>query len=388
MIRESNSAAVVAHKFRAIYGEQPRVFRAPGRVNIIGEHTDYNQGFVLPVAISRFTYAAIRPRGDRRLRVASLNYPDKAETTLDQLRPRRHWSDYVFGIAAMLTSSGYEISGADLLVSTDIPIGAGLSSSAAVEVSTALAFASLMPRRPDAAELALVAQKAESEFVGMKCGIMDQFIGTFGKRGNALRLDCRSLEWQLVPLPPGYAIVVCNTGVKHELAASEYNQRRAECEEGVKLLQRCQPEIRSVRDITAETLDMHVADLPEPVLRRCRHVVSENARVLEAQAALTRGDMGRVRSLLAQSHASLRDQYEVSCPELDSMVEIAAEAPGFASGRMTGGGFGGCTVNFVEAAAAEEFRPFVLERYAARWPQRHGEAYVVESADGGCELVA
>jgi galactokinase len=384
---ERQPGLAVAAEFKRRFGSTPRLFRAPGRVNIIGEHTDYNLGFVLPVAISRFTYAAIHPRNDTRLRVASLNAPDAAEADLGSLAPHRHWSDYVFGVAQKLRDTGFCLHGADLLVSTEIPVGAGLSSSAAIEIASALALLSTADQRLSAEHLAALAQSAENEFVGMKCGIMDQSISILGREGFALLLDCRSLQGQLVALPEKYSVVICNTGVKHELAASEYNQRRSECEEGVRLLRRVLPGISSLRDVDSAALLTHAGLLPPAILRRCRHVVYENERVLDTRGALEHREMRRVSELLAASHASLRDDYEVSCPELDTMVAVAAAAPGFAGGRMTGGGFGGCTVNFVRSDQAEAFRQNVLAGYARRCPQRHGEAYVVDSANGGEEIL-
>jgi galactokinase len=318
--------------------------------------------------------------------VGSLNVAGAAETELGHLAARRDWSDYVVGVAAMLEAEGVPLRGADLLVSTEIPLGAGLSSSAALEVASALAFLSITDQRLAPDSLAKLAQKAENDFVGMKCGIMDQAISVMGRKQHALLLDCHSLETQLVPLPSGYSLVICNTGVKHELAASEYNQRRAECEEAVRLLRRALPGISSLRDLDCAALNAHAGLMPARLLRRCRHVVSENERVLAARDALERGDIANVAQLLAASHASLRDDYEVSCPELDSMVEIAEQAPGFAGGRMTGGGFGGCTVNFVQSAHASSFRDYVLTEYKRKWPQLEADAYVVQSANGGQEI--
>ena len=376
----------IVHAFREKFGRAPRLFRAPGRVNLIGEHTDYNDGFVMPVAISRFTYAAVAPRADRKLTLASLDFEGSITADLDQLQPVGNWADYVLGVAAALEAEGSRLSGADLLVSTEVPIGAGLSSSAALETVAGLAMSSLAGNdRPDRVRLALAGQKAEHTFVGMMCGIMDQFISALGQTGHALLIDCRSLEWERVHIPEGCVLGICNTGVKHELASSEYNQRRQECEEGVRILRTQLPSVTSLRDVSLTEFERHAHLLPDAVLRRCRHVISENQRVLDAREAMRHNDFTRLWELLAESHISLRDDFEVSCPELDTMVEISASAPGFIAGRMTGGGFGGCTVNLVETSQAERFARYMVEHYKQHyaWP---AEVYLAQSADGAQEL--
>jgi galactokinase len=361
--------AEFAEAFRSLYGGSPRIYRAPGRVNLIGEHTDYSQGLVMPAAIGFSTWVAIAPRNDRRVLVRSENFSETVELDLDQPPERGggHWSDYPFGVAIKLEQAGRHLRGANLLVRGEVPIGSGLSSSAAIEVATGFALLELADdgaKAPiDRLELAQLCQRAENEFVGMRCGLMDQFISCCGQAGHALMLDCRTLDYQLLPLPESVKLVVCNTMVKHELAASEYNARRAECEEAVSLLARDLPDIQSLRDVAIADLERVAGGLPEVIRKRSRHVTSENARVLAAAAALLRADLQTFGRLMRESHRSLRDDYEVSCKELDLMVEIAGQAAGVFGARMTGGGFGGCTINLVATDSVASFKQFVTESY-------------------------
>jgi galactokinase len=288
-------------------------------------------------------------------------------------------------VALQLIHAGHRITGANLLIHGDVPIGAGLSSSASIEIATALALASLNDLQIARVELALTCQRAENEFVGARCGIMDQFVSANARAGHALLLDCRSLRFELVPLPAGITMVICNTMVKHQLSGGEYNQRRAQCEEGVRVLQRALPEVRALRDISAADLDHHRSELEPLIFRRCRHVVSENERVLRTAEALRARDLEAVGRYMAESHRSLRDGYEVSCPELDAMVEIANQQPGLVGARMTGGGFGGCTVNLVRDEAVDDFQSAVTREYAVRIG-RNAEVYVTQAADGAEEL--
>jgi galactokinase len=375
--------AELAQTFREIYGGQPRVYRAPGRVNLIGEHTDYNEGLVMPAAIDFSTSVAIDARDDRRIVVRSANFSETAELDLDQspAHGRGHWSDYPFGVAIKLEAAGQKLRGANILVRGDLPIGSGLSSSAAIEVATGLALLELADTAIDRLELVKLCQKAENEFVGMRCGLMDQFISCFGQTGHALILDCRSLDYQLLPLPRSVKLVVCNTMVKHELAASEYNARRAECEEGVRLLAHQFAAVQSLRDVTMDNLERVKSELPEVVHRRCRHVVSENVRVAAASEALQREDLEAFGRLMGESHRSLRDDYEVSCKELDLMVDLASKADGLVGARMTGGGFGGCTVNLVESDSVDSFAEAVAKGYA-KATGREPEIYVCSPAQG------
>jgi len=365
----------VAAFFRRRYGRAARLFRAPGRVNLIGEHTDYNDGFVMPAAIDLQTVVAAAPRQDRRVRLASANVAGTIELDLDNLDPlpRNHWSDYVRGVALMLERAGVRLRGADLLVGTSIPIGGGLSSSAALEVAAGQALLTLAAAPVELRALALACQRAENEVVGNRCGIMDQFIACFGEAGRAVLLDCRSLEHRALPLPDDVRVVVCDTLVRHQLAGSEYNARRADCEEGVRRLAIGRGEVRALRDLTLEDLERG-ADLPPVMLRRCRHVIGENARVLDAAAVLDRGDLAGFGLLMSASHRSLRDDYEVSSRELDLLVELATPVQGVYGTRMTGGGFGGCTVTLVRADGVHSLVEIVTAGYreaTGRTPQVH-----------------
>ena len=368
---------------------ESRVFRAPGRVNLIGEHTDYNDGFVMPVAINFSTWVAVAPRADRTLSVFSENFQEEVSFDLDDPapQPRRHWSDYVRGVAWALEQSGYRLRGAQLQIRGDVPIGAGLSSSASIEVATAFALLSHSGFEVQRVELARLCQRAENDFVGMRCGIMDQFISCQGEKGKALLLDCRSLEYRLLPLPENVRLVICNTMVKHELAAGEYNKRRAECEEGVRHLAQRLNDVSALRDVTMSQLESAGQDLPEVIYRRCRHVISENGRVLQAQDALLKGDLLEFGRLMNESHSSLRDDYEVSCKELDLMVELANECQGVIGARMTGGGFGGCTVNLVADESTEEFERQIKSNYKATIGI-NPEVYVCHAAEGVKEIAS
>src|SRR5215216_5392168 len=342
-----------------------RLFRAPGRVNLIGEHTDYNDGFVMPVALGFSTWAKVSPREDRRLQICSENYSDEVEVDLDDqhIAPRRRWSDYPVGVAVMLERAGYRLKGARIELRGEVPIGSGLSSSAAIEVATACALVANSGLHIDERELARLCQRAENEFVGARVGIMDQFISLFGQAHKALLLDCRSLEFRLLPFPDNVRLIICNTMVKHELASSAYNERREQCEAGVKYLARFYSHVTALRDVTLEQLEQHRDGLPEVVYRRCRHVITENARVLAAGEALEQGDLKRFGELMAESHVSLRDDYEVSAKELDLMVELAQKVDGVYGARMTGGGFGGSTVNLVATDRVGQFKQSVAEEY-------------------------
>src|ERR1043165_7982591 len=319
-----------------------RLFRAPGRVNLIGEHTDYNDGFVMPVALDISTWARVSSRDDRRLQIYSENFDEQVEVDLDdaQLTAHKHWSDYPIGVVVMLERAGHRLHGARLEIRGEVPIGSGLGSSAAIEVATACALVANSGLEIDKRELARLCRQAENEFVGARVGIMDQFVSLFGQAQHALLLDCRSLEFKLLPLPDNVRLIICNTMVKHELAASAYNERRAQCEEGVRLLSVFYPNVRALRDVSMEQLEQHRSELPEVIYRRCRHVVTENSRVIEAGEALERHDLERFGKLMAESHVSLRDDYEVSADELDLMVEIAQKIDGVYGARRTGRGFG------------------------------------------------
>jgi galactokinase len=384
MIEPSQMAA----RFNELYGTWPRLFHAPGRVNLIGEHTDYNDGFVLPMAINQGTIAAIARRPDRILRARSFNLKESVELDLDRLGPGRRgtWQDYVEGVAAALTEHNIVLCGADIAVQSDIPIGSGLSSSAALEISLAKALVSISNAAIDSLSLALVGQTAEHRHVGTRCGIMDQFTAVHALKEHAILLDCRSLEAKLIPLNlSDCSIVICDSGVRHQLAASEYNRRRQDCDRGVQLLRGALPHVRALRDVSLSELEAHRSLLPEPVPRRCSHVIRENSRTLKAADCLAQGDRVALGHLMAESHRSLRDDYEVSCPELDHLVEIAENQTGVFGSRMTGGGFGGCTVNVVESSRLPSFRDKISREYRARFKLTPNVS-VVEASGGAGEI--
>jgi galactokinase len=364
MDREAVRAA-----FRAATGHEADIVAfAPGRVNLIGEHTDYNEGFVLPAAIDRgVAVAARRAPGDSfTLHALDLG----ARCAFSRLRPERDpahpWADYFKGVVRALASRGLDVPACEAAITGDLPRGAGLSSSAAYEVATLVALRALGALPLSSLDVAKLAQEAENQFVGVACGIMDQMASTFGAPGHALLLDCRSLAHQAVEIPPGLKIVVVNTGVHHALASSEYNRRRAECEEGVRILSSLRAGLRSLRDVEPEDEARFFSKLPPVVRQRCRHVVSENARVLAMVTALRAGDTTRLKTLMAASHFSLRDDYQVSCPELDVLVDLALAHPACRGARLTGAGFGGSTVNLVDAAAVASFSEVVAAGYQAR----------------------
>jgi galactokinase len=387
--RPANRLEAIAAAFRDRFGRPPAgLSEAPGRVNLIGEHTDYNQGFVLPVAIDRTIAVAFAPRDDGRVRAHSLDFDQEDDFPLSDISRVEgdSWANYLRGVALVLQEAGHPLTGLDLVMQGDVPIGAGLSSSAALEVATLGAFAAASGLALDDREKALLAQRAENEFVGVACGVMDQMAAVFGRADHALRIDCRSLETETVPLnleAHGLGIVVANTGVRRALTASAYNQRRQECTRAVELLfvllRGRRP--RSLRDITLRDLTINGRFLPEDLLRRARHVVSENARVLAAVDALQRGDLAEVGRLFHASHESLAHDYEVSSSELDLMVELACSLEGVMASRMTGAGFGGCTVNLVRADAVDAFRQEVIEPYRAR-TGLPAEMYVCRAVDG------
>src|ERR1043166_9147634 len=364
-----------------------RLFRAPGRVNLIGEHTDYNDGFVMPVALDISTWARVSSRDDRRVQIYSENFDEQVEVDLDdaQLTAHKHWSDYPIGVVVMLEWAGHRLHGARLEIRGEVPIGSGLSSSAAIEVATACALVTNSGLEIDKRELARLCRQAENEFVGARVGIMDQFVSLFGQAQHALLLDCRCLKLKLLPLPVNFCLIMCNTMVKHELASSAYNQRREQCEAGVKHLAQFLPHVKALRDVSIEQLEQYRAVLSEVVYRRCRHVITENARVLAAGDALERSDLHQFGKLMAESHQSLRDDYEVSSDELDLMVELAKTVEGVYGARMTGGGFGGSTINLVAEEHAEEFQETVAHEYL-RITKLKPEIYVCSAAKGAAEV--
>ncbi len=369
--------AAVLSAFRERYHAEPAlVARAPGRVNLIGEHTDYNDGFVLPMAIDRAVWLAVRPRTDRTVDLYSIDFGE--DDTFD-LRTREAssggWIRYVQAMALVLAEE-YELTGCEGVIAGDVPIGAGLSSSAAIELAAARAFASLNHIPWDAPRMALRAQRAENVWVGVNCGIMDQMISASGQAGHALLLDCRTLDTRQVSLPGDAAFVVLDTATRRGLVDSAYNERRASCHAAAQLLG-----VPALRDVDSAEFGARAARLPELMRKRARHVVTENERTLAAADALAAGDLERMGRLMDESHASLRDDFEVSSRELDGIVEIARQQPGCYGARMTGAGFGGCAVALVEQAHLPTFTAEVAAAYRAAY-ELQPNVYVCAAADG------
>ena len=341
------------------------------------------------MAINFSTWVTLTPLEERILDIFSENFDEQVEFDLidPNPEPRGHWSDYVIGVAVMLQRAGYALSGARLQIRGEVPVGSGLSSSAALEVATACALVANSGHDIDRVELARLCRQGENEFVGARVGIMDQFVSLHGQAKRALLLDCRSLEYKLLPLSEDAQVVVCDTMVKHELASSEYNQRRAECEAGVKHLAASLPNVTALRDVTLEQLEKYGKDLTDVIFRRCRHVITENARVLEAGEALQNKNLKAFGELMSESHRSLRDDYEVSSRESDLMVELAIEVAGVYGARMTGGGFGGCTVNLVAKDKVSEFERRIASGYEETTKLKP-EIFLCEPADGAGEVTS
>ena len=373
----------VTSAFQARFAHRPAiVVRAPGRVNLLGGHTDYNEGYVLPVAVDRAAWVAAAAIDAREVRVRALDLGGDAIFPLDVIPPSDGgWADYLRGIAWALQKRGLMLVGMEAVLTSDVPVGAGLSSSAAVEVAFAYAWQQLSDFQLDQRDLALVCQQAENGYVGVKCGIMDQMTSALGAEGYALLLDCRTLEAEPVPLPADVTIVVVDTGVRRRLATSEYNVRRAQCEQAVRTLREHLPGIRALRDVSLDDLKRLRAHLPEVIYRRALHAITGNMRVLLAAAALWRGDVVTVGALMKACHASLRDYYEVSSPELDRLAEAACEVAGCYGARLTGAGFGGCIVALVAADAVPDFEAHVSAVYEAAFGHRP-VVYVCRSANG------
>jgi galactokinase len=379
----------ISEAFARRFGRSARLFRAPGRINLIGEHTDYNDGFSLPFAIDRETVAAVAPRDDRLIRVFSSDLDDETVVDLDAREvPDAAWARYVAGVAFVLEEQGARLRGVDMSITGDVPLGAGLSSSASLEVAAGLALLRVSNAGDlDGMVLARAGQAAEHRFVGTMCGIMDQMASRFARAGSALLIDFASLDVEHVPLDLGdHRLVACDSRVHHELASSEYNSRRRECEEAVSRLAAKGLEVRSLRDVTPAMLDEHASDLPGALLARARHVVTENARTLAAAEALRGGDVVELGRLMTASHRSLQLDYEVSCDELDLLVDVALSLDGVLGARMTGGGFGGSTINLVRRDKLDSFPLEIGSRYLEA-TGREPRVFEVRAAAGAAEIV-
>jgi galactokinase len=349
------------------FGREPKLFRAPGRVNIIGGHTDYNEGFVLPTTTGLHTWVAIAPRADRTLRAYACKFDSIEEIDLDRIERigDAQWCEYVKGVASVFEGAGYPLCGADIVIDGDIPMGGGLSSSASLEVVLAFALLDCAGVAIDRGELAQLCQRAETDFVGARCGIMDQYVISRCANDRAMMLDCRSLEFHSVALPADARFLVVDTGVSHRLPVGEYNSRREECEKAVALLASEIPQLGALRDLDLAQLEDKKKLLDDRHYRRCRHIVSEIQRVKDAYAALQRGDVLQLGKLITASHVSLRDDYEISCAELDALVAIMNACPEVYGSRLVGGGFGGCVVCLVDSSHLDQVMDKVRTEYGA-----------------------
>ena len=364
------------------FSGEARPFSAPARVNLIGEHTDYTGGFVLPMAIGFRTIAIISRRDDKKAVLRSLNFGEEVEFELSaDVRPTGKWSDYPMGVLWSLREKGVEVPPFSLTVHGDVPLGSGLSSSASIEVATAMAMLHLAKRTLPGEEIALLCQRAENAYVGANCGIMDQFVITNAVAHRALLLDCRSLKYELLPLPESVRVVVVNSMVQHSVASGEYGGRRQDVERGQAVLHRRNSSIELLRDASLEDLEAARADMDDAAYRRCRHILSENGRVMAVKGALAKGNMPEVGRILNEAHESVREDFEASCPEVDVLVDLAQKLPGCYGARITGGGFGGCTVNLVEEAHAETFAKEIARGYQAA-VGIEPQVYICEAVDG------
>ncbi|WP_119070940.1 galactokinase [Aggregatilinea lenta] len=358
----------VAQAFAERFGAAPALWaRAPGRVDLMGSHTDYNLGYVMTATVDRDTWIAARPRADRQVRIGSLNVASSAAFSLDMIEhdDDAPWTNYVRGVAVALQEAGYALRGFDGLVHSTVPFSSGLSSSAAIEMAAAVVFAAVSGFDLDPVQMALIGQRAENHFVGVNSGILDQYSSALGQSGSALLLDCRTLTHRAVPLNPSLQMVICDTRAARNLTGTEYDERRAQCEHGVRLLQRAYPAIEALRDVSLEQLAAHCDALPEVVARRCRFIIEENRRVLDLARALPVGDRVRLAKLYADSYAGARDLYEIGAPSMAAMMDAMLAAPGVIGARQAGAGFGGCMIALVECEQVVAFSAAVERTYAA-----------------------
>src|SRR5579862_6259617 len=376
----------IREQFFSHYKKRALVFAAPGRVNLIGEHTDYNQGVVLPGAVDKRIYVAIANNDDHRLNVYANQYHEQFSFPLQNIKPVKGWATYLLGMIFNLQQQGFSITGIDVMIDGDVPLGAGMSSSAAVCSAFGFALNEIFELGLSRMELALLGQKTEHNFAGVQCGIMDEFASLHGKAGQVMKLDCRSLEYEYIPFDfPDYKIVLVNTMVSHSLASTQYNVRRKQCEEGVAIFKGFYPEINSLRDVTVGQLEQHKKDLPETLFKRCGFIIQENLRVLRACAALKKGDIFSFGEIMITAHEGLSKCYEVSCAESDFLVDKAKGFDGVAGARQMGGGFGGCIINLVRNDALPAFTEFVKQAYDKQF-NKIPEVYITQIEEGAKEL--
>lgn len=378
----------ISEEFEKLYGRPPSIWvRAPGRVDLMGSHTDYNMGFVMTMTIDRDTWIAASPREDNQVAIHSCNIPGGALFSLDDIQydDAVSWSNYVRGVAVVMQASGYELRGFDALVHSSIPFGSGLSSSAAIEMATALLFGRLSGLELEPVEMALIGQKAENEFVGVSTGILDQYSSAMGQDGRAILLDCRQLSSEIVPMNPGLQVVICNTKAERNLTGTEYDERRAQCEEGVRLLQQFYPEITALRDVTPAMFAQHRETLPELIAKRCQFIIEENQRVLDLAQALPEGLPDTLQTLFASSYSGARDLFEIGAPAMQAMMLAMTTAPGVVAARQAGAGFGGSMVALVEDGFVEPFTKHVASVYQQATGIQ-AEVYAVQAAPGATIL--
>ncbi|MFB5946782.1 galactokinase [Albibacterium profundi] len=375
--------ANVRKRFLALYGTEPHIFTSPGRINLIGEHTDYNNGLVLPAAIDKAIVLAIAQREDQQINIFSESYQMRYTCTLQELvRTEMLWPDYILGVIVELQKKGCELKGVDIVFDGNIPLGAGLSSSAALECATAFALNELFEFNLSPLEIAKLGQAAENNFVGVQCGLMDQFASVFGKAGHLIKLDCESFEFNFIPFnAKNYQVVLFDTGVKHSLASSAYNERRQQCEYGVELVRKHHPEVDSLRRVNKQMLDDYVKDVDRMVYKRCDFVVSEIQRLQDACQDLLKDDLESFGRRMYETHEGLRDLYEVSCEELDYLVDRVKDRPEVIGSRMMGGGFGGCTINLIASDSVDR----IVEETSKAYKKDHDrnlKVYFVSIEDG------
>ena len=376
-------AKKIKNKFVQLFNESPSMFRSPGRINLIGEHTDYNMGYVLPASIDKILYLAISPRKDLQCKIFAYDMNDFFECSLDEIKKsNKHWPNFLLGVVEQFKIAGNKFNGFNCVFGGNIPIGAGLSSSAALEAGLGFALNQIFNLNIDSLSLVKMAQRAENEFVGVNCGIMDQYINIFGKTGNVLRLDCRSLEREYFPFDfRNVSIVLIDTKVSHSLAHSEYNQRRKECSKGVQIIKERYPEVENLRDVSINMLNEFQPKLKNSIYKRCKYVIEENERLLEACDALTKKDLKSFGALMNRTHEGLSKDYEVSCKELDFLVDVLKDNPKVYGSRMMGGGFGGCTINLIEKDAVKKISEEVQDKYKKKFGVE-AKVYETQISDG------